>query len=96
MKLQCNSDLTYQGCSLYLKTACYLCMISEEFGNVVYTVKKNIAYFIGKKIKAKTKTEMLKFKLKMFCATTYQAADVLHFTVLFLTYTQVFANRTYH
>lgn len=69
--------------------------MSKVFENAKHPVKK-IEYFIRKKFKAKTETKMPKFKLKMFLANTYQAANVLHFAVLFLTYTQVFANQTYH
>lgn len=69
---------------------------SKGFENAIHTVIKKNRIFHQKKFKAKTEIKMPKFKLKMFLATTYQAANVLYFTVLFLTCTQVFANQIYH
>lgn len=80
-----------EGYFLYLKASCYLCISLR----MQYIQLEKIGYFIRKKFKAETETKISKFKLKMFLPTTYQAANVLCFTVLFLTYTQVFANQTY-
>lgn len=42
----------------------------------------------------KTKREMVQFTLKEFLATFYQAANISHFTGLFLTDSQAFATKT--